>query len=526
MLAGDPATSNFLTGNPGEPGGALHLTSARLLLDGEIRASATSGYLYSGTGSYVAGGGGSVLIEVTEALSPNLSGRVSANGASGSGGGRIAIVHAGTDMPTWALSATGGPEGGGAGTIYVERDDPAAGRVLRFITLNNGPAGATPVVPLTPVSLPASSAVDPIELVSVAEGVGADFIGALSTNQLDLAAGVIGRRTRVAFDFVEVNFGFPSSFTSTDVLFRRGELPPMFALLADDSRITLQNNFGISPTIEASVSLTNGSVLEVTRGAASSEATLIVNASDVTVDALSRIDVSGAGHAADTGPGAESGAAGSHGGPGEGATSSLEYGDFITGFPYQSGSGGSSDGTLTVPGGAGGGALVINTSTIHLDGVLRANGANGFTGGAGGLVRVSGLFSGAADLFGAGRIEVLGGLPGGGAGRIVINQANNAPLTWDLDASRRSGGGGPGTVFVTSFNSQTIVTTSRLTIDARSVAPPSSLRTTTLPSVGGLTVDFLSVLGGAHVETTDFVSAGTTNVDATSSFTSPNLSLP
>lgn len=523
---GAPATSDYVDGFPGAAGGALRLTASRLLLDGEIRASAQSGLSNSGAGPTFAGGGGSVLIEVTEALSPNSTGRVSANGASGSGGGRIAIVHAGTDMPTWTLSATGGPEGGGAGTIYVERDDPAAGRVLRFVTLNNGPAGATPVVPLTPVSLPVSSAVDPLETVSVAEGVGADFIGALSTNQLDLAAGVIGRRTRVAFDFVEVNFGFPSSFTSTDVLFRRGELPPMFALLADDSRITLQNNFGISPTIEASVSLTNGSVLEVTRGAASSEATLIVNASDVTVDALSRIDVSGAGHAADTGPGAESGAAGSHGGPGESATSSLEYGDFITGFPYQSGSGGSSDGTLTVPGGAGGGALVINTSTIHLDGVLRANGANGFTGGAGGLVRVSGLFSGAADLFGAGRIEVLGGLPGGGAGRIVINQANNAPLTWDLDASRRSGGGGPGTVFVTSFNSQTIVTTSRLTIDARSVAPPSLLRATTLPSVGGLTVDFLSVLGGAHVETTDFVSAGTTNVDATSSFTSPNLSLP
>ncbi len=107
-------------------------------------------------------------------------------------------------------------------------------------------------------------------------------------------------------------------------------------------------------------------------------------------------------------------------------TTSRRYGNPSL-VPLLGGSGGGGDGDDASGGGAGGGALMIGcTTTLSLNGLVRANGgAYGGVhsgGGSGGGVRLIGF-----QLAGNGRIQALGqgGYGYGGLGRIRLERASN-----------------------------------------------------------------------------------------------------
>jgi len=154
-------------------------------------------------------------------------------------------------------------------------------------------------------------------------------------------------------------------------------------------------------------------------------------------------------------------AGGSYGGVGGGGSLGT-WGDWRA--PVSLGGGGNYGNDGGEPGGDGGGRIKIVTGEVVLDGVIRANGANGAesaakngAGGAGGSIWLA-----ATTLSGIGRIEANGGVaassntnPGapGGGGRIALALAD-AP-DFDLDFVRAWPGptglarkGGAGTVYL------------------------------------------------------------------------------
>ena len=182
-------------------------------------------------------------------------------------------------------------------------------------------------------------------------------------------------------------------------------------------------------------------------------------AGDLAVDALSRIDVSGCGYAAQQGPGAGTANPGGWGrGAGHGGVGGTAYG--------YGGLGGDAYGSLTAPtlwgsgggsgsGGPGGGTAVLSVAgTLRLDGVLSADGAayrdccGNAGGGSGGSVWIS-----AGTLTGAGSITARGGTGGGGGGaggggRIALRFTQNS-FAGTLNAAGALGyqNAGAGTIY-------------------------------------------------------------------------------
>src|SRR5690606_6735022 len=115
------------------------------------------------------------------------------------------------------------------------------------------------------------------------------------------------------------------------------------------------------------------------------------------------------------------------------------------------GSGGS-DGTSNIAGGDGGGWIDIQAEEVVLDGLVSANGQNGFGGqagsGSGGTIRIV-----APVVSGSGTLRVAGGASdlGGGGGRILILHDNAVSDIGDLALSAAGGvgataSGQPGTI--------------------------------------------------------------------------------
>ncbi|MGA2854030.1 MAG: hypothetical protein ABSE90_07875 [Verrucomicrobiota bacterium] len=159
-------------------------------------------------------------------------------------------------------------------------------------------------------------------------------------------------------------------------------------------------------------------------------------AGDLEVDALSRIDVSGRGYAAQQGPGAGTANPGGWGrGAGHGGVGGTAY--------YYGGLGGGAYDSITTPaqwgsgggsgsGGPGGGAAVLNVAgTLRVDGILAANGSAAPNpqcgGGAGGSLWINaGTLTGGGSITahgGAGGVAEGGG--GGGGGRIALYFTQN-----------------------------------------------------------------------------------------------------
>jgi hypothetical protein len=177
---------------------------------------------------------------------------------------------------------------------------------------------------------------------------------------------------------------------------------------------------------------------------------------DVTLDAESRIDVTGVGHAAGMGPGAGGAAfhaaGGGYGGAGGDSDSTAPgggtYGSITA--PVDLGSGG---GNGFGTGGAGGGALrMLVGGTLAIDGTISADGGDaiGFSGGgAGGSIWVD-----AALITGSGSISADGGHAdpvyggGGGGGRVAL-EYDSSTFNGTISAIGGTGFsiGGAGTVY-------------------------------------------------------------------------------
>lgn len=191
----------------------------------------------------------------------------------------------------------------------------------------------------------------------------------------------------------------------------------------------------------------------------------------VTIDATSRIDVSGRGYlgaysggnnssfgrTTENVLGSNSLAGGSYGGFGgaKGGVPSAIYGDQAN--PDEPGSGGGSDKSGYV-GGNGGGLVRIRTGTLTLAGNILADGGAGITnsyygyGGSGGSG--GGILIEATNVSGSGSIYARGGMTayrgGGGGGRIAIYSPNLLLPQTNLlvNGGTGSSNGFPGTLYL------------------------------------------------------------------------------
>jgi hypothetical protein len=401
-------------------GGLIRIVAQTMVLDGVI--SADGGDVVTG-GTTGAGSGGGIRIDV-QSLSG--AGRISANGGrgggfggAGGGGGRVAIYYqnaGGFDLNN-SVTAFGGPGGGGgpngaAGTIYLQGPGRESGELVAD---NN----SLSVISLSTPILPSPS-------------------GMLNLTNLRVRRGA---RTRVDDEIdltntLEVSFG---------------------AELALAKRI-------IAPT----ASVTGSSVITHLPATATTLFKVDLSADTLTVDATSRIDVTGRGFLGGRQPGnpfgnkgmtvgfgagSDSGSGGSYGGLGGGDNSNPVYGDFRD--PNDVGSGGGTFGNVASN---GGGLIRIVAQTLQLDGTIRADGADVVTGGTTGAGSGGGIRIDVGTISGIGSISANGGVGGsfggggGGGGRVAIYH-RDAISGFDETRITANGGGGAlhgqnGTVFI------------------------------------------------------------------------------
>ncbi|MCB9785350.1 MAG: Ig-like domain-containing protein [Deltaproteobacteria bacterium] len=399
----------------GDGGGRVRLVVAgALTIDGIVRAD---GEASPGEGSSVGGGGagGSIWID-TKTLTGQ--GRITAHGAhggtvatdpgAGGGGGRIAIAYeSAAGFDTSHVTAWPGAEGesipGAAGTVYLAQ------------------AGQTPLMVLDD--------------------------GGLSGSLDNRALG----------------------FDDTEQLLDLGA----DLALRGETRLVVT-----APLKVTNLVLSEQSVLTHPFTRHGFEANLTLTADTIAVASGASIDVTGRGYIGDCAPtdescgsgahtlgntsaGAGVYAGGSYGGVGGGSAHSPTYGDPKA--PSVLGSGGGRGSNGNWQGGAGGGRIHIQATTLALDGAIRADGVappgvgtSVGGGGSGGSVWID-----ASTLKGAGLISADGGRgaedaggagAGGGGGRIALFYANGG-----FDAAKVSavpgpaaGGspGGPGTVWL------------------------------------------------------------------------------
>ena len=191
-------------------------------------------------------------------------------------------------------------------------------------------------------------------------------------------------------------------------------------------------------------------------------------ASELTIDATSRVDVNAKGYGPVAGPGAGGStyydaAGGGHGGPGGnsygGLAGGVSYDDLLA--PTVWGSGGGSMENGGSRGGAGGGWVRLRVGgVLTVAGQLTANGENMWaSGGAGGSIQVT-----AGTLAGSGSITANGGSAGhaqsggGGGGRIALYYGSSTfsgGLTALGGLSTAESSGGVGTLY-TKANSQSV----------------------------------------------------------------------
>lgn len=231
--------------------------------------------------------------------------------------------------------------------------------------------------------------------------------------------------------------------------------------LASNSPLTISGSVLTTDdlTLTASqLSLTNGSLLTCFGSTANQMHELQVNVSGtLSVDATSRIDVSGNGFV----PGYTTGntayapvagathGAGSFGGLGSGSTNAV-YGDYTN--PNDWGSGGWNN----VWGGTSGGGLArVSATIIKLEGKILANGID--SGSQEGAGSGGGIYIDVVSLSGVGQIRASGGYsyhgdPGGG-GRVAVYAKDSLGFNGSIAAPGGTSGfglsgGGAGTIYV------------------------------------------------------------------------------
>ena len=444
------------SGEGGDGGGLVRLhASESLVVDGAVRADGgVSGGSASGEGA-----GGSVWIDT-----PLLSGAgtISANGGTanggnhtGGGGGRVA-VHAGAIDPgadfagLRGITAFGGDGyygDGAAGTVFVK----LAGQSDGTLYVDGGAAPGT--------TWPMATALPPIG-PGLAVAATADTLTASGTLRAFVPGGLVGLRLnpdttqRESFEIVangetsitvatpnENGVAFESlaaagrryaaAWRFDQVTFRRGA----FLELADPLAVA-----GTLAVAEAGL-LTHAKTTTVYEG------DLDLDAGAVTIDASSRIDVSGRGylggdkaglgstaHTLGFASGAQAATGGSYGGlggkwSGSGANQpNPVYGSATE--PRELGSGG---GAWSGAGGDGGGRVRIVAGAVVVDGAIRADGAlsggSASGEGSGGSIDLrTGTLAGSGTVSASGGTTGGGNHTGGGGGRIAIRHTSVSTL--------------------------------------------------------------------------------------------------
>ncbi len=385
--SGGGSDASFVAGNGG---GSIHITAQTLNLDGIISADGLGG----GSADAGGGSGGAIRIDVgtlagTGQIRANgQDGKVRVNiGGSGGSGGRVAIYYqsmAGFDLTkisAFGGTGNGGQPNGAAGTVYFQGPAREGGELT--IDNNNLAVGSL----TTPIPNPAS--------------------GSIALTHLRLH-----RQAHVRFD---------SFLTLTETL----------ELNSNAEFVSTQR------TVAGTIALTNNSLVTHLPTTATSSFRVDMSAGMFTVDATSKIDVSGRGFLGGRQPGnpfvgrgmtlgfqagSSGDAGGSYGGLGGGSSNSV-YGNAAD--PNEPGSGGAAS---VGPAGNGGGLIRIAAQSFTLNGAILANGEGGGCcdggGGSGGGIRIDvGTLAGTGQIRANGqdgkdRVNFGGG--GGGGGRIAL----------------------------------------------------------------------------------------------------------
>jgi hypothetical protein len=454
------------SGNAGGNGGGLvKITTATLSLAGSILADG------AGTTYYNAGGsGGGILINAgTLSGSGTIYARggaasYSANYSGSGGGGRIAIYYDSMTLPAANILASGGKtydgsnssHNGGAGTIYLKDNAKAKPDVI----INN--AG---ILSSTTTAVPGGDYLSVTAkggaIINVTGTFTTEAPMTLTDSTMTIAGGVT----------------FPGDLVVTNsTLNVSGTVAVLGKLTMNKSSLTLKDNL----TVNEGISLASQSVLSHYGATTTAVWKLEVTSPNISVDATSKIDVSGKGYLAgwqngnnvvagrtfgntnSGGSGLYNGA--SYGGlggvSGSGGSVNAAYGSLV--LPNEWGSGGGGYDYSGNAGGNGGGLVKITTASLSLAGSILADGAgttyyNG--GGSGG-----GILINAGTLSGSGTIYARGGAASysanyagsGGGGRIAIYYDSMTLPTANVlasggktyDGSNSSRNGGAGTVYL------------------------------------------------------------------------------
>ena len=484
---GDPKQPNRLgagggawSGNGGDGGGFIRLVASdRLVVDGAIRAN---GGLSSGSASGE-GAGGSVWIDTGRLAG---TGTISADGGTtngsnhvGGGGGRVAIhaqfVDPNADLAGLRNVTTLGGDGyygdGAAGTVYLHLPADADGTLFLDGVM---PAGQTQ---------PVATELPPIG-PGVAAAVTADTLTVDGTLRAFTPNALVGLRLNPNLAQAQ-DFAIASNTADTITVVTPNENGATFASVAtlgatyagawhfDDVRFRRGGFLELADPlfVAQDLALAENALLVHPRTTQVYAGDLVIDAGTLTVDATSRIDVTGRGHLGGNraglgqvahmlgfAAGAQPGTGGSHGGLGGvyggngGGVPNPTYGN--PSAPRELGAGG---GAWGGDGGDGGGRVAIVADTMVVDGALRADGgisAGSASGeGAGGSLDLR-----VGSLTGSGTLSASGGSlsgnnhTGGGGGRIAIHHGGSFSLP--LANIRAVGGdgyygdGGHGSVFV------------------------------------------------------------------------------
>ena len=394
----------------GNGGGLIRIVAQTINLDGSILANGAGG----GTADAGGGSGGGIRIDVgtltgTGQLRANgQDGKPRVNvGGGGGSGGRVAIYYqiiTGFDLTK--ISAFGGLGNGGlpngaAGTVYLQGPAREAGELI----IDNNNLNVSSLT--TPIPNPSS--------------------GSIALTHMR-----VRRQAHVRLD---------SLLTLTGTL----------ELTANAEFISTQR------TLAGTISVTSNSVITHLPTTASSFFKVDLGAGALTLDATSKIDVSGRGFLGGRQPGnpfvgrgmtlgfqagSSGDGGGGYGGLGGGPSNPV-YGSLAD--PNEPGSGGAAS---VGPAGNGGGLIRISAQTFTLNGSILANGEGGGCcdagGGSGGGIRID-----VGTLTGGGQIRANGqdgkdrantGGGGGGGGRIAVYFQNMT----GFNASSISALGGPG----------------------------------------------------------------------------------
>ncbi len=447
---------SFSGGRAGNGGGLVRIVAQTIALDGAIRAN---GGPASGAGA--GGSGGGIRIDVgtlsgTGSISVNGSAALSSGGGGG-GGGRVAVYYQNAttfnfgNVSAFGATFGGGSTNGGAGTVYLQGSGRERGELI--VDNNNliAPNETTPVFAIPAASLNFTA-------VKIRRGAKAKVDSLLNVvNDIQI---VTDSR------LLALNQLFASTIQLT-------------------TRSTLES---IEVNASTSLQLADNSVVTHPPTTASVLRKLLLNVNSLTIDATSRMDVTGRGFLGGGQPGnpsnttgmtqgfqlgSGSGAGGSYGGLGGGASNPV-YGDLRN--PNDVGSGGG--GFNGADAGNGGGLIRIVAQTLVLNGAIWANGGppaggGSAAGGSGGGIRIDvGTLSGTGSMSANGSAATLSGGGGGGGGRIALYYADVTAfsLVTQVTATGGIGSGAP------NGQSGTIHTEQQLALLAPTVEQPPVMK--------------------------------------------------